>query len=135
MRKCQTSSESKAQGAALRESHTLGILFLSFRMNREHRQMLVPHQDSSIRGRRHLAQHLAAGPCPEGTSCPRVTISRDPPGRRAGPRGSISRDCPVLAHPGCPAAIRQPSRVISSSTLFLRHWSWVTLPWGSRDAR
>lgn len=40
--------------------------------------MLVPRQDSSISGRRLLAQHLAAAPCPEGTSCPRVTISSVP---------------------------------------------------------
>lgn len=133
------SSESKAQGAALCESHTLSILFLSFRMNREHRRMLVPRQDSSISGKIHLAQCLAAAPCPGGTSCPRVTVSSMPwPWLSAGTlltaeqgEGSISRECPVLAHPGCPGAILQPLRVISSITSFLRHWSWVTLPWGS----
>lgn len=72
------SSASKAQGAALCESHNLGILFLSFKMNREHRLMLVPHQDSSISGRIQLAQCLAAAPCPEGTSCPGVTVRSVP---------------------------------------------------------
>lgn len=92
-------SESKAQGAALRGSHTSGILFLSFGMNTEHRRMLVPRQDSSVSGKIYLAQHLAAEPCPGDTSCPTVTISNVPwPQLSAGTlliaeqgEGSISR--------------------------------------------
>jgi len=111
--KCQMSSQSKEQGAALCESHSLGILFLSVRMNVEHRWMLMLCQDSSTSGKIHLTQCLTAAPCPEGTSCPRLAVSSMPwPRLSAGTlliaeqgEGSISRECPMLAHAGCPGAI------------------------------
>lgn len=128
------SSESKAHGAALCESHTLGILFLSLRMNTEHGQILVPRQDSSISGKIHRVQRLAAAPCPEGTSCPQVTISNMPRSQlSAGTLLAAQQGEGSIPWPpeGCPPAFEGD---FQHCIIFTALQSWVMLPLGSQDA-
>lgn len=101
----------------------------------------MPRQDSSISGEVHLVQRLAAAPCPEGTSCPRVTVSdvsrpRLSEGRssrhsRAKGASPESVPCTPLPPEGCPPAYEGDfQRCITFTAL----QSWVMLPLGSQDA-